>query len=462
MTKEFFNRSLGKLDQALIDEYYLMKAELKRQKRGMRLRTAVIIAAALLIVAMAFPIIAHIRDIINNEDIGLYDPGSWVITDKTSNTLQRTMTTDAGVIYLMNISYSDQSITSLKNAKMTHSEDIGAQLYGQWLISLATCNYSMHFELFQKELLDLTVYKDFEKLGYGTDEAYKKIDKTARDTLGVKFETCRIDYTVTDIKINDEETVNYYREHWNSLMIHDYVSSIDDIEAFATYYVENNVINFGDLFCIDDIDWEDPDMICYKYKGRWYVDYSYLDDDLSIDLLESYEGDGHYYKEKADSGTVQSIESGYINLGDKYYYLMPEGENDIAVGDEVIIKYRSVDLECKRVSDGSKCRLAVATSVTKGDAEAITDIYVEPRDAEGYYLPQEYVNKMDYILNTGDWSTDTAECASDYIIHVGDSVYYYHSDCGNVSWRGASHKLASSDKKWLDEILEKCLISDGQ
>lgn len=363
MTKELFNRAMSELDGSLIDDYYRIKAVLKK-KRAVRHRVIAAAVAAMLVLIASIPLIGWmIRG--NGDDVPDEKPlNAWIITSNTESTVQRSMTLESGAVYMMNVNYSELSVNNLNEADIDLTEDVGAQLYGQWLLSLGTFDYSMHFELFQKELLDDTVYKDFADTGLTPDEAYKKIRKVAAETSGVK--DCRVDYYVSDIRINDEETVNYYRENWESLRLRHYIEKVEDIEAFATYYVENSALYFNELFYIDDIDFGDYDMICYKYEGNWYVDSDYLDDDLSIDLVQSDPGEDGYYKERSSSGVIESIESGYIKLeGSERYYLMPESIKDIAVGDTVTIHYYSIGIECKRISDGAICKLGTAFMVEK-------------------------------------------------------------------------------------------------
>ncbi len=363
MTKELFNRAMSELDGKLIDDYFVAKAKLKK-KRTVRLRSVAAAVAAMLILIVSFPFIGWFLRDHGDDGPDEHAFNEWIITSNTASTVQRSMTLESGTVYMMNANYSELSVNNLNEADIDLTEDVGAQLYGQWLLSLGTFDYSMHFELFQKELLDETVYKDFSDSGFTPEEAYQKIRKVAAETSGVK--DCRVDYYVSDIRINDEETINYYRDNWESMRIRHFIEKVEDIEAFATYYVENSAIYFNDMFYIDDIDFGDFDMICYKYKGTWYVDSDYLDDDLSIDLVQSDPGEDGYYKEKSNFGVVESIESGYIKLeGSDRYYLVPESINDISVGDTVTVNYYSIGIECKRITDGANCKLGTAFMIEK-------------------------------------------------------------------------------------------------
>jgi hypothetical protein len=89
-----------------------------------------------------------------------------------------------------------------------------------------------------------------------------------------------------------------------------------------------------------------------------------LEDDLSLDLLQSDKESGEgYYELNSIFGQVEKIENGYAVLYSTDYFLIKDA--DINVGDFVRITYYNMGLDAVRVSDGERCNINVIAKVEK-------------------------------------------------------------------------------------------------
>ena len=117
----------------------------------------------------------------------------------------------------------------------------------------------------------------------------------------------------------------------------------------------------------------------YEYEGKWYLDETFMDDDLSIDLLGSGKADSGFYKMKTTTGTVVAVDDIYLYLdtGDAFRIDSAKVHNQtdggewhdfvIYVGDTVSVSHYSLEMEgLTRSLDGVEIEewtLSTATEV---------------------------------------------------------------------------------------------------
>lgn len=238
------------------------------------------------------------------------------------------------------------------------------ELAKQTLTSLFSFNYTEHFSLFQTEIINAMIIDEyFTPYGFTYDQALAKIDETAKDCMA--FNDVKFEIEVESVSFSPalkEDFLEYNKSVFEELNLD--ISKVSSI-ALCTFKSFRAIYN--DTFYLTNLDYV-KSIRLYKYDGRWYVDRRYLDDDLPIDLLESDKdtNPGVAYKTKSASGVIQSIEYGYINLGDELYFLT-ENASDFLPGDRVTITYYYFSAIFKKLSDNSTALLHCVTSINKTD-----------------------------------------------------------------------------------------------
>lgn len=234
----------------------------------------------------------------------------------------------------------------------------------QAIASLLTLDYSTHFSFFQKEFFDVMVQEQMSMLGYSYDDALIKLDQTIKDSAG--FSSARAELQIGNVDTSLELLTEYKEENANAFA--SVGLDINKVQAVRKYYFKSIRAYFNDIFYGTDEDFDDfyKSVTLYKYDGKWYVDRRYLDDDLSIDLLESDKkaGKGVAYKTKTITGTIESIEYGYVNLGGDKYFLVRDSADEFVPGIKVSIVYYDLGWYARRISDDSQARICSSASIT--------------------------------------------------------------------------------------------------
>lgn len=351
--KQLINDAFSDIDEALIAS----AAQAPQGKRVSWQRwTAVAVCVAIL---LSFCMVWIIQLI---DQDGPISENGWIVVSSDKTSVRKNKNGLGGLQYTLCISYTPLQISYGDLLGIKPEQDVCAEMLGQWLLSAATCDYSQHFPLFSDEILRDRIYPAFEKEGYEIQDAYEKMATVVADTVG--FTHCRVEYAVKNVE-NTEETLQAFKDEWKQYFEQVGIAT-DDITQVCKYTIEDIKIYYNDLFLIE---FSSPMIVFYQIGGIWYASPEMLDDDLSIDLLQSDPGERNgFYKIKHTAGVVARIENEYVVLEDTSYYLLRSEEVKVSVGDSVEIAYYSVGLEGCRVTDGVCCNLGVIASIAKPDA----------------------------------------------------------------------------------------------
>lgn len=89
---------------------------------------------------------------------------------------------------------------------------------------------------------------------------------------------------------------------------------------------------------------------------------------------------------------------------------------------------------------------------TDEESEYVTNIYVTYFN-EGRYLSSMYEFPLKTALETGEWKSETPDCASDFTIKYGGKTFSYHSECGSVILDGNCKQLSDYYKENVNKLL---------
>jgi len=282
----------------------------------------------------------------------------WQLVEENGSVITKKLTAPSEINHELVLNYD--AVVDIKD--LSPAEDTRGEIIGQWISSIASCDYSLHFSLFSEEILRNTIYSEFEKLGYTPEQANEKIAQTVSETVG--FSSIRLELSISEIKTNDPQAREQLISKRGSLFEQAGLN-VSEFEEVTVYYFDKAIAYYNNTFHMDlchELELDDG-IIIYKHEGSWYITPMLLDDDLSIDLIQAKKGADHgYYKEKYARGTIDAIENGYVRLGNEYFLLRDNGTK-LAVGDEVKITYYSVGMDLERISDDKECDIGVIASI---------------------------------------------------------------------------------------------------
>ena len=355
--KQKLNDAFANINDALIES--AARAPQSRHSRWERWGAVAVCVAIVLSFTFGVLLITKLTN--SNSDPS---ERGWVVITSDNVSVEKRKNGLSGLQYTLCINYMPLQALHGDLLGIEPEQDECAEMLGQWLLSVVTFDYSQHFPLFADEILNDKIIPIFEKEGYDQPGAYEKMATVAADTVG--FTHCRVEYAVKNVE-NSEQTLKTFLDQWGEYLTKLNVS-VDDITQVCEYTIEEIKVYCNDLFWIG-IDL--PTIAFYQIDGVWYATPEMLDDDLSVDLLQSVPGEYHgYYKVRKARGVVERIENGYVVLEDTCYYLLRSETEEILPGDYVEIEYYSVGLEGYRKTDGVKCDLGVVASITRTEPNA--------------------------------------------------------------------------------------------
>lgn len=179
------------------------------------------------------------------------------------------------------------------------------QLIGQYLAATYALDYGDHFPLFHPTLVEERFGEQIFKKGFGYSTAIARMNENAGALW--PMESLTVTLTLHDHRqVTDGELTDYLQQNSSSFSPSMDLQRITAMEKFSVSWD----ILMNNRFCLPS---GQNGFYCYLYDGEWYLDAADLDDDISIDLLESYEGHG-YLKTEVTTGTVVAADDTYLYL----------------------------------------------------------------------------------------------------------------------------------------------------
>lgn len=238
--------------------------------------------------------------------------------------------------------FSSIPATEQFNAQTANEEDeMVLEMLGQWALSGYTFDYSIHFPLFHEAIVAERFTSQVSKYHMTLEEALGRIHRVTGDVIGFD----RITFEVTlvyNALLTGDELSNYLEQEARSLPDG---MDVRRITAVRKFVVDGTFI-IDDRFYFDDWGYGN-EFYCYEYDGVWYMDASFMDDDLSMDFALCEIGTGNYYRPKYVTGQITALDDEYLCIDDDLMLNIKDMElpPTLSVGDTVTVTYRGVGIE---------------------------------------------------------------------------------------------------------------------
>ena len=188
-------------------------------------------------------------------------------------------------------------------------DTMALQMVAQWLLSLYALDYGDHFPLFYESFVQEKFIKYAVDYGRSYTGAIDRIDSAAANLLPVDNVTLQLSLEENTLLAGEElEAYIATKPAYQTAM----GFSPERITAVRRMRVSGGVEIDG--FHPDTTDiWEET-FYLYEYEGEWYLDETFMDDDLSLDLLGTGKADKGFYKMKTTEGRVVAVDDIYLYL----------------------------------------------------------------------------------------------------------------------------------------------------
>ena len=241
-------------------------------------------------------------------------------------------------------------------------DELALRMVGQWLASLYTLDYGYHFPLFYESFVQEMFIKEAVRYGQNYTGAIDRMYSVAARLFPVENVTLTLSLEENAL-LAGEELAAYLatKPAFETARGFD----PESITAVRRVRVSGSIETDGFHHNTTDI-WPEP-FYLYEYEGKWYLDETLMDDDLSIDLLGTGKADTGFYKLQTTAGIVVAVDDIYLYLdtGDAYCIDGATVQNQtdggewqetvIRVGDIVSVSHYSFELEgLTRSVDGTE------------------------------------------------------------------------------------------------------------
>lgn len=250
------------------------------------------------------------------------------------------------------------------------------QMVGQWLLSVCALDYGDHFPLFYESFVQETFIKEAVRHGQTYTNAIQHMDVVA----GTLFPVEEV-YLILHLEENTLLAGDELEDFRATKPAFETARGFDPelITAVRRIRVSGG-IELNGFYLLDSVEEVLSEAFyIYEYEGKWYLDETLMDDDLSIDLLGTGEADTGFYRIKTTTGTVVAVDDVYLYLdtGDAFHidgatvHNQTDGgewhETVIRVGDTVTVNHYTLKMEgLTRTVDGvenEEWTLSTATEV---------------------------------------------------------------------------------------------------
>ena len=281
----------------------------------------------------------------------------WNTVSKTDGTAEYTATGHNGAAI---------TLLGTRNASLGSSfpaeDEMALRMVGQWLASLYTLDYGDHFPLFYESFVQEMFFKEAVRYGQNYTGAIDRMYSVAARLFPVENVTLTLSLEENAL-LAGEELAAYLatKPAFETARGFD----PESITAVRRVRVSGSIETDGFHHNTTDI-WPEP-FYLYEYEGKWYLDETLMDDDLSIDLLGTGKADTGFYKLQTTAGIVVAVDDIYLYLdtGDAYCIDGATVQNQtdggewqetvIRVGDIVSVSHYSFELEgLTRSVDGTE------------------------------------------------------------------------------------------------------------
>ncbi len=234
----------------------------------------------------------------------------WNTVSKTDGTAEYTATGHNGAAI---------TLLGTRNASLGSSfpaeDEMALRMVGQWLASLYTLDYGDHFPLFYESFVQEMFIKEAVRYGQNYTGAIDRMDSAAANLFPVDNVSLKLSLEENAL-LAGEELAAYLatKPAFETARGFD----PESITAVRRVRVSGSIETDGFHHNTTDI-WPEP-FYLYEYEGKWYLDETFMDDDLSLDLLGTGKADSGFYKMKTAKGKVIAVDDTYLYLDTGYAF----------------------------------------------------------------------------------------------------------------------------------------------
>ncbi len=315
-----------------IDEKYILEAAPKEKSERGRWKKWVALAACLcLLVAGALQLVNWLGRDTGEDPTG---NGIWTYAGKESDVVH--------FVKLSNQFLRAELMISAPGMKhFAPEKDACVVLFGQYISLAADFDYRSHFKMYPEKLVESAFTNRMEQEGLSFEDGLANIESTLQKILC--YDELTVSYTVKGFESYRPGEEGYaamfdgYEEWFSQAGV-----PSDEISEVRVYYFTDFVRVFGGQY--KEVDFSGLDLErgfrFYKYKDKWHMWPTTIEDDLSVDLaLTPYRQHHSYLTLFEVSGTVTAIEGAYVAMDDNSRYYAPEAVSGLEIGDHVQISY---------------------------------------------------------------------------------------------------------------------------
>ncbi len=235
-------------------------------------------------------------------------------------------------------------------------------MVSQWFLSIYALDYGDHFPLFYESFVQEMFIKEAVDYGRNYTGAIDRIDTVAARLFPIENVTLILSLEENTL-LAGEELAAYLATKPAYKTDRGFYPEL--ITAVRRVRVSGSVETDGFHHNTTDI-WTEP-FYLYEYEGKWYLDETLMDDDLSIDLLGTGTADRGFYEIQTTEGVVVAVDDVYLYLDTGHAFrfdgAMVQIQTDngewqdveISVGDIVSVSHYSFELEgLTRTVDGTE------------------------------------------------------------------------------------------------------------
>lgn len=295
-----------------------------------------------------------------------YSPELWewnVISHKNNNTEKNLHTDFSGLdVYYQYTATVDtfrqgtkEELQQFQEAELSPEDELVLDLYAQYALSLSALDYGSHFMLFHPNAVEDRFTKHIAPLTYELGVGrIRSLTSIVRPYGSVSVDVTLLENRLLTGEALEEYLANLSKNIENTGLSVEHVTEVRRFTAAGTVTLGGTFTSPFNPLGGEDGDPNETEFYCYRYDGVWYLEDTYMDDDLSLDLAESnpFSGQG-YLKTQSKHGTVVDVDDSFLYLDTGHAFLIEdatilipsgEGERSIRVGDTVIVTHYSLGL----------------------------------------------------------------------------------------------------------------------
>ena len=196
---------------------------------------------------------------------------------------------------------------ALPDALVSPEDQAVLELLSQWTFSVMALDYAAHFPLFHEQVVEDRFISQITASGFSYDRAISRIRESTSALFPIRHLTLNAVLTENH-PLTGDDLESYRQKLADGVPDPARITAVRRV-TFTGMLILNHELIFGLTEA------GVGELICYEYDGVLYLDHGLMDDDLSVDLLQSDPtSDKGYFKTKTATCTVTTVavQNGYL------------------------------------------------------------------------------------------------------------------------------------------------------